>query len=384
MQHFIVVNKADLVSSEEKSTISQFMAKDHPGVPVHYTSALSRKGAAKGIRPLLVAAIDRVREKSPRLFKHGTPHTTAPASSASRAISEAAAKAAGGAMTSDSSLPIIMMVCGVPNVGKSSLINAFRQVSSQLMRGHVPSSHHPQQRTRSMKPARTGVLPGVTTALSGFQVSWDPSVWVLDTPGVLTPKVDGGWEAAMRLGILDLIKYGHDSIEGLGAYALYHLAKTDPRALERWPRAAELAQQGPEEFERSSPRRALVGSGADPFARAGQLDADDDRAACVNERFAHRLLMEVASDMGLWLQTSRFREERLPDTTDAAQRVLRMLRRGDLGPVCLDMSPPTLEAERRRAGARLASGSASAKSGQQSTGWGGTTSRAKKAKHRLV
>ena len=150
-----------------------------------------------------------------------------------------------------------MLVAGAPNTGKSSLINALRRACSD---------RH-GQKLRSRKPARTGALPGVTRGLGGFQVSVRPPVWLLDTPGVLPPRIDS-WEAALRLGALDLIKEGKGESEALGSYILHLLSRLQPDALRRGPppaiatthaEEAPAAEEAEQDFEMAGAeeRRAI-------------------------------------------------------------------------------------------------------------------------------
>ena len=60
-----------------------------------------------------------------------------------------------------------------------------------------------------------------------------------------------------------------------------------------------------------------------------------------------RLLIEVARDMGARIKAAG--DIYVPDTYQAAQKVLSMLRAGKLGPVCFDAHPPQLERRRRQA-----------------------------------
>ncbi|KAJ2757837.1 Mitochondrial GTPase 1, partial [Coemansia nantahalensis] len=68
---------------------------------------------------------------------------------------------------------LVVMVVGMPNVGKSSLINALRRTG--INRG---------------KAASTGAKPGVTRALSSrIRVLDTPPVYLVDTPGVMIPHI---------------------------------------------------------------------------------------------------------------------------------------------------------------------------------------------------
>ncbi|KAJ1728846.1 Mitochondrial GTPase 1 [Coemansia biformis] len=68
---------------------------------------------------------------------------------------------------------LVVMVVGMPNVGKSSLINALRRTG--INKG---------------KAANTGAKPGVTRALSGrIRVLEAPAVYLVDTPGVMIPHI---------------------------------------------------------------------------------------------------------------------------------------------------------------------------------------------------
>ena len=88
-----------------------------------------------------------------------------------------------------------LLICGIPNVGKSSLIN----------------------RLSGRKAAETGPAPGVTKNHDWIKLGSD--VELLDTPGILWPKINNR-ETGLRLAITGAIK---DSIVGTSLLSIYLL-----------------------------------------------------------------------------------------------------------------------------------------------------------------
>ncbi|KAL2769068.1 mitochondrial ribosome-associated GTPase 1, partial [Daubentonia madagascariensis] len=88
-------------------------------------------------------------------------------------------------------LEYCIMVIGVPNVGKSSLINSLRR-----------------QHLRKGKAARVGGEPGITRAvMSRIQVCEQPLMFLLDTPGVLAPRIESV-ETGLKLALWYVQHYG--------------------------------------------------------------------------------------------------------------------------------------------------------------------------------
>ncbi len=84
--------------------------------------------------------------------------------------------------------PLHVLVVGVPNAGKSALVNALR---------------------RSGHAAPSGPRPGLTRSLSAFAVRAGPQaepVYVVDTPGVLAPAAHTDGVAGRNLAICGCIK----------------------------------------------------------------------------------------------------------------------------------------------------------------------------------
>ncbi|PRP78289.1 ribosomal biogenesis GTPase [Planoprotostelium fungivorum] len=67
-----------------------------------------------------------------------------------------------------------MMIMGVPNVGKSTIINRMRRASGVTHKNNV----------------KTGALPGVTRHITAFRVSEDPVGYLVDTPGIMLPRIN--------------------------------------------------------------------------------------------------------------------------------------------------------------------------------------------------
>lgn len=68
------------------------------------------------------------------------------------------------------------MIGGVPNVGKSTIINSLRKRDTDIV--HTKKSG-----------AKTGGVPCITKSISGFKIISDPPTYVTDTPGIFIPKV---------------------------------------------------------------------------------------------------------------------------------------------------------------------------------------------------
>ncbi|NXJ91950.1 MTG1 GTPase, partial [Corythaixoides concolor] len=101
-----------------------------------------------------------------------------------------------------------ILVIGVPNVGKSSLINSLRRL--HLKKG---------------KATAVGGEPGVTKAvLTRIQVCEKPLMYLVDTPGVLPPRL-GDVETGMKLALCGAIRDHLVGEDIMADYLLYTLNK---------------------------------------------------------------------------------------------------------------------------------------------------------------
>ncbi|MED5402714.1 MAG: GTPase, partial [SAR324 cluster bacterium] len=144
---------------------------------------------------------------------------------------------------------------GIPNVGKSSLIN----------------------RLSKRKAAEIGPTPGVTKHQDWIKLGKD--VELLDTPGILWPKIDNH-DAGMRLTITGAIK---DSIVGtslLCDYLLSVLQQKDPEQLQQLYKLApeDIDLLSGDLLEKIAEKRGCLKSGGIDHPRAESLLLRDFRA----------------------------------------------------------------------------------------------------------
>ncbi|KAF8524386.1 P-loop containing nucleoside triphosphate hydrolase protein [Hysterangium stoloniferum] len=118
----------------------------------------------------------------------------------------------------DTGREVNVLVVGMPNVGKSTLLNALR---NEGIPGPTP------------KALRTGGHPGITRALSTrLKLSLDPIIYACDSPGVMLPflgRGEKGSERGVKLALIAGIKEGMYDIEALAAYLCYRLWVLNPR-----------------------------------------------------------------------------------------------------------------------------------------------------------
>ncbi|KAI1432037.1 P-loop containing nucleoside triphosphate hydrolase protein [Xylaria sp. CBS 124048] len=129
------------------------------------------------------------------------------------------------AAAQDSLLGLRALVVGMPNAGKSTLLNALRRVGMRL-----PNA------------ARTGSQPGITRKLStpvriveatdsndsaSYGKDYGEGVFVVDTPGVFIPYVSD-LEAMLKLALVGCVKDGLVPAETVADYLLFLLNRRDP------------------------------------------------------------------------------------------------------------------------------------------------------------
>jgi ribosome biogenesis GTPase A len=104
-----------------------------------------------------------------------------------------------------------LMIGGVPNVGKSTIINSLRKRDSSI--GHTKKSG-----------AKTGGVPCITKTISGFKIISDPPTYMTDTPGIFIPSLTDT-ESGLKFCAVNCIRDGIVEPQLVCDYILYQLNK---------------------------------------------------------------------------------------------------------------------------------------------------------------
>ena len=156
------------------------------------------------------------------------------------------------------------MVCGIPNVGKSTFINTMAK----------------------RKAAQTADRPGVTKSLQWIKLG--QSLELLDTPGVLWPKFEDP-NTGMRLAILGSVRDEVVNMQELAIYACRWLQETKPGLLAKLYQIEE--QKDPwQTLEKSALKRGYLQKGSideNRLVRSFIKDIREDKLGPLTWEFPH-------------------------------------------------------------------------------------------------
>ncbi|HIE86112.1 MAG: ribosome biogenesis GTPase YlqF [Pseudomonadota bacterium] len=148
-------------------------------------------------------------------------------------------------------LNMLVMVAGIPNVGKSTLINALA----------------------GRKVAKTGNEPAITKGQQRIKLG--QGIMLLDTPGILWPKIENE-NSGYRLAASGAIRDTAMGIEDVAFYLADYLIKRYPAALKDRYDLASVPDTELEFIELMGARRGCLSAG-------GRVDLEKASAILVNE-----------------------------------------------------------------------------------------------------
>ena len=149
--------------------------------------------------------------------------------------------------------PIRAMVAGIPNVGKSTFINAYAGKNC----------------------AKTGNKPGVTKGKQWIRMG--KGLELLDTPGILWPKFEDQ-NVGLRLAMIGSINENILNVEELSLTAIEFLRTQYPGLIEKQYEISEEAEKPLEILDRIADRRKCLAKGGEyDYAKAAAMFMDDFR-----------------------------------------------------------------------------------------------------------
>ncbi|WP_409292234.1 ribosome biogenesis GTPase YlqF [Peribacillus sp. SCS-37] len=212
----ILLNKADLADRERtKEWLDYFKEKGQPAI------AINSHGGT-GLNKILSASREILKEKFDKMRSKG--------------INPRAIRA---------------MIVGIPNVGKSTLIN-------RLAKKNI---------------AKTGNMPGVTKAQQWIKVGKE--LELLDTPGILWPKFEDQ-EVGLKLAVTGAIKDTLLNQHELAVYALRFLEEKYPSRLKERYNLETIPDDLAQLFD-------VIGSFRGVLASKGMVDYDKTAELIIRE-----------------------------------------------------------------------------------------------------
>jgi ribosome biogenesis GTPase A len=198
----VLLNKADLADKAiTKEWIAYFAARGIKAIAIN-------SQAGEGMKDIVKASHEILKEKFDRLRAKGVVNPRA----------------------------IRAMIVGIPNAGKSTLIN-------RLAKKNI---------------AKTGNMPGVTKAQQWIKVGKE--LELLDTPGILWPKFEDQ-EVGKKLAVTGAIKDTLLNLQDLVVYSIKFLEEHYPERLKERYKLESVPENVVEMFDQIGELRGCLGAG---------------------------------------------------------------------------------------------------------------------------
>lgn len=214
----LILNKQDMADENEtRKWLQYFEERGHKAVAINSLEGKGLQVVTKAAQELLKEKWDRMRAKGmkPRAIR--------------------------------------AMIVGIPNVGKSTLIN-------RLAKKNI---------------AKTGNTPGVTKAQQWIKVANE--IELLDTPGILWPKFEDQ-EVGYKLALTGAIKDTITNMEDLAVYGLRFLESHYPERLQARYQMSHVHEDLVETFDHIGKLRRVFGAGGEiDYDQVAQLVVRDIR-----------------------------------------------------------------------------------------------------------
>lgn len=187
--HILVLNKKDLTDCSSHNTIAERIKRDEGIDHVVFTNCKDQQ--CKGVKSIVPLARDLIAKSNRFQRSEEADHT--------------------------------LMIIGVPNVGKSSLINVLRN-----------------RHLRKKSATAVGAVAGITrSVLTKIKISEEPLVYLLDTPGILQPSIKDT-ETGMKLALCGCLQDHLVGPDLIADFLLYWLNKNN-----RYDYVTRLDLEGP-------------------------------------------------------------------------------------------------------------------------------------------
>lgn len=174
--HILVLNKKDLISNKDQKYITRALKDEERLEHVIFTNCKDQQ--CTGMRKLMPLANDLILNT--------------------------------GRYNREGEKDFCVMIIGVPNVGKSSLLNVLRN-----------------RHLKKKGVAQVGGIAGVTrSVMEKIKISEDPLMYMIDTPGILEPKISSD-EMGMKLALVGCLPDHLVGEDLIADYLLYWLNKNE-------------------------------------------------------------------------------------------------------------------------------------------------------------